>query len=175
MVSISLNKTPIEKLIIFLVLVILSLLAGPAMAVDELFMTRSKADAAYDSGRYGEAADEYEQWLKNNKNDHEAWYRLGNAYSKLIRPVAALSAYRKAQKIKPEDPRPWHNMGMLYMRMAVESYDGLRRNVPKDDPLVPYSEKVLSGILELISIRLQGGSDPLKELAPLVDSPTGNK
>ena len=158
-----------------LLLLTMFLTAAPVLAIDELFMNRSKADAAYDSGRYGEAADEYEQWLKNNKRDHEAWFRLGNAYSKLIRPMEALAAYRKAQKIKPDDPRPWHNMGMLYMRMAVESYDGLRRNVSKNDPLVPYSEKVLSGILELISIRLQGDTDSLKELAPLVNSPNKQK
>ncbi len=147
-------------------MIVVMLISGPVAAIDELFMTRGKADAAYDAGRYSEAVDEYEQWVKTNNNDYEAWYRLGNAYSKLVRPMEALAAYRNAQKIKPDDPRAWHNMGMLYLRMAVESYDGLRRNVAKDDPLAAYSEKVLSGILELISLRLQGGGDPLKELAP---------
>jgi tetratricopeptide (TPR) repeat protein len=136
-------------------------------ANEDLFVSRSQADRDYAANRYAQAAAGYAQWLQSNAGDQEAWFRLGNSYHQLLRPMDALVAYRRAQLLKPEDARPWHNMGMLYLRLAIESYDNLRRNAPRDDPLVPYAEKVLSGILDLVSLRLQqGGVSPLKELAP---------
>ena len=142
-------------------------LAPPLAANEDLFFSRSQADVDYAAGRYQEAATAYELWLKQRPDDQEGWFRLGNAYNQLVRPMEALVAYRRAQQLNPKDGRAWHNMGMLYLRLAIESYDNLRRNVPKDDPLVPYSEKVLSGILDLVSLRLQAeAAPPLKELAP---------
>jgi tetratricopeptide (TPR) repeat protein len=143
------------------------LLAQPLAAQEDLIISRSAADGDYAAGRFAEAAKGYEIWLKQRPNDEEGWFRLGNSYNELLRPMEALVAYRRAQQLKPQDGRPWHNMGMLYLRLAIESYDNLRRNVPKNDPLVPYSEKVLSGILDLISLRLQKDrAPPLKDLAP---------
>ncbi len=141
----------------------------PLVAFDE-FITggdRTQADADYAANRYEQAQIGYERWLEHNPRDAEAWFRLGNLYTQRVRPMDALVAYRKAQMLRPEDGRAWHNMGMLYLRLATESYDNLRRNVPPDDPLVPYSEKVLSGILDLIAVRINGGElSPLKPLAP---------
>lgn len=143
------------------------LLALPLAAHEDLIISRAEADRDYSAGRFNEAAKGYEAWLKRRPDDQEGWFRLGNSYNELTRPMEALVAYRRAQQLNPKDGRSWHNMGMLYLRLAVESYDNLRRNVPKEDPLVPYSEKVLSGILDLISLRLQkDNAPPLKDLAP---------
>lgn len=127
---------------------------------------RAKADAAYDANDYETALLGYEQWIKEHKDDQEVWFRLGNLYTQIFRPMDALVAFRKAQLLKPQDPRPWNNMGMLYLRLAIESYDNLRRNVPGEDPLVPYAERVMSSILDLVSIRMQ--DKPLTPLKPLM-------
>lgn len=129
-------------------------------------LDRTKLDAAYDANDHETAVIGYEKWVKQHKDDQEVWFRLGNLYTQILRPMDALVAFRKAQLLKPEDPRPWNNMGMLYLRLAVESYDNLRRNVPAQDPLVPYAERVMSGILDLVSIRMQ--DKPLAPLKPLV-------
>ena len=115
--------------------------------------SRKQADADYAADRYEAAAAKYEKWVETHPKDHEAWFRLGNAYNNLIQPMKALAAWRAAQKLKPKDPRAWHNMGLLYLRMAVESYDNLRRNVPKNDPMVPFSQHAINSILNLISYR----------------------
>jgi tetratricopeptide (TPR) repeat protein len=129
-------------------------------------LNRSDIDAAYDADDYETAVLGYEQWVKEHRDDQEVWFRLGNLYTQILRPMDALLAFRKAQILKPEDPRPWNNMGMLYLRLAIESYDNLRRNVPAQDPLVPYAERVMSGILDLVSIRMQ--DKPIAPLKPLV-------
>lgn len=128
--------------------------------------SRSEIDAAYDANDYETAVLGYEKWVKEHKDDQEAWFRLGNLYTQILKPMDALLAFRKAQILKPEDARAWNNMGMLYLRLAIESYDNLRRNVPAKDPLVPYAERVMSGILDLVSIRMQ--DKPLTPLKPLV-------
>lgn len=138
-------------------------------------LDRAKLDAAYDANDYETAVIGYEKWVKEHKEDQEdqeVWFRLGNLYTQIFRPMDALVAYRKAQILKPDDPRPWNNMGMLYLRLAIESYDNLRRNVPSQDPLVPYAERVMSGILDLVSIRMQDKPlQPLKPLAPEKSTP----
>lgn len=128
--------------------------------------SRTQADAAYEANDYEKAVLGYEQWIKDHKDDQEVWFRLGNLYTQIFRPMDALVAFRKAQLLKPQDPRPWNNMGMLYLRLAIESYDNLRRNVPGEDPLVPYAERVMSSILDLVSIRMQ--DKPLTPLKPLM-------
>ncbi len=129
--------------------------------------SRDKIDADYTAGDWVPALLGYQAWVKDHPDDEEAWFRLGNLQVQAVRPMEALVAYRRAQKLKPDDARAWHNMGMLYLRLAIESYDNLRRNVPPDDPLVPYSERVLSGILDLVSLRMQQESlTPLKPLVP---------
>lgn len=155
------------------VLLMLWLSGGHAGFVDDLLKGRSKttsraaADAAYVAENNEVAARGYEEWVRSHPEDAEAWFRLGNLYSKAVRPMDALAAYRAAQKLNPADSRAWHNMGMLHLRMAVESYDGLRRNAAAEDPLVPYADRVLSRILEVIALRIEGGNlKPLKELVP---------
>jgi cytochrome c-type biogenesis protein CcmH/NrfG len=155
----------------FAAIPVLGLLVGlwlaPLAANEDLFYSRAQADADYAAARHEAALIGYEQWVKQQPRDAEAWFRLGNLYTQQLRPMDALTAYRKAQLLKPEDGRAWHNMGMLYLRLAVESYDNLRREVPANDPLVPYAERVLSGILDLIALRLQDAPPPaLKPLAP---------
>ncbi|MEO5343298.1 MAG: tetratricopeptide repeat protein [Gammaproteobacteria bacterium SHHR-1] len=147
---------------------ILLLFCQPLTANEDLFPGpgRAQADADYAAGRYEQARSGYETWLEHNPRDHEAWFRLGNLYTQLVQPMDALTAYRKAQLLKPEDGRAWHNMGMLYLRLALESYDNLRRNVPADDPLVPYAEQVLGGILDLVGQRLQPSEGPTLKPLP---------
>ncbi|MBF0255853.1 MAG: hypothetical protein HQL47_05205 [Gammaproteobacteria bacterium] len=155
--------------LVTLILLLVCLMAWQPLAANEdLFPSpgRAQADADYAASRYEQALAGYEAWVRHNPQDQEAWFRLGNLYTQLVRPMEALQAYRKAQILKPEDGRAWHNMGMLYLRLATESYDNLRRNVPADDPLVGYSEQVLSGILDIISLRLQ--NNPPKPLKPLI-------
>lgn len=132
-----------------LLILMLGSIAIDVTATEKL-ASRSQADADYKAERYKSAAAHYEKWVETHPKDHEAWFRLGNSYNSLVRPLEALAAWRTAQKLKPEDPRAWHNMGLLYLRMAVESYDNLRRHVPKKDPLAKFSNRAINDILVLI-------------------------
>ena len=138
---------PIQTLLVALIVSLMAI-GNTAIAADK--QGRSKADAAYKAGKYKAAVAGYKEWVKTHPKDYEAWFRLGNSYNNIIEPIDALTAWRAAQKINPKDPRAWHNMGMLYLRMSVESYDNLRKHVPKKDPMARYSNRAINDILRLI-------------------------
>lgn len=64
----------------------------------------SDAQAAYDDGRYTEAAGFYETLLSNNVAQVEVHYNLANAYFKNSQLSDAVWHYRKAGYAAPRDP-----------------------------------------------------------------------
>jgi tetratricopeptide (TPR) repeat protein len=69
--------------------------------------------------QYAEAAEIYQQLLKENPKDASLWNRLGIAYQHLGEPDnnylrEALKAYEKASKLNKDDAPIWNNMGTVY-------------------------------------------------------------
>ncbi|MDZ8119243.1 tetratricopeptide repeat protein [Pontiella agarivorans] len=82
-------------------LVAVLLISTAASAQDELF---NRAQAAYDDGRYGEAAMLYEKMIADGISNPEVHYNLGNACFKNSELPAAVRHYRKAYYDLPRDP-----------------------------------------------------------------------
>ena len=87
----------------FLMLIISALLTFtlPALASDEVFL---KAQAAYDDGRYAEAALLYTTLLDEGISNAEVHYNLANACFKDSDLPSAVWHYRKAWYENPRDP-----------------------------------------------------------------------
>jgi len=64
-------------------------------------------------GEYAQAADYHQQITAHWPNDFSAWLALGTARHKAEQLDEAREAYLHAQELKPENPVPWHNLGML--------------------------------------------------------------
>ena len=83
---------------------ILAMVLGMAFnagAIDDLF---TKAQAAYDDGRYAEAVLLYDNMVSNGVESTEVIYNLANAYFKDGDLPKAVWHYRKAWYRAPRDP-----------------------------------------------------------------------
>ena len=73
----------------------------------------SKDDALIALGRYEEALKAYEQTIKVNPDDAEAWANKGIALGHLGRYEEALQAFDQAIKIDSNCAYAWYNKGSL--------------------------------------------------------------
>lgn len=90
-----------------IIVVALLLSALSSFAFDQTF---TKAQAAYDDGRYAEASMLYETLLSNGVSNVEVQYNLANAYFKNSDLPQAVWHYRKAWYAAPRDPDIRANM-----------------------------------------------------------------
>ncbi|MCX7818208.1 MAG: tetratricopeptide repeat protein [Kiritimatiellae bacterium] len=75
-----------------------------------------EAAAAYDGGRYAEAAAIWERALREGADDAALWFNVGNARFRLGRLGAAVAAFRRAWRLAPRDPQILGNL-----RLAMEA------------------------------------------------------
>ena len=105
---------------------ILAMVLGMAFnagAIDDLF---TKAQAAYDDGRYAEAVLLYENMVSNGVESTEVIYNLSNAYFKDGDLPKAVWHYRKAWYRAPRDPDINANLHFaLSAAGAIEPAPGL--------------------------------------------------
>ena len=80
----------------------------------------------------GELEDAQER-VRNNPNDTNAHFKLGNAYRKLGQDKEAIASLKAAIRIKPNDAVAHHNLGLAYHKLgqyqdAIASYKEAIRN-----------------------------------------------
>ena len=87
------------------IVLVISLLLSMSMAAQVEF---AQANALYNEGKYGEAADQYEQLINDAKAElalteeyADVYYNLGNAYYKQGELAQAILAYERALRLKP--------------------------------------------------------------------------
>ncbi|PWV58504.1 tetratricopeptide repeat protein [Plasticicumulans acidivorans] len=71
--------------------------------------------------------------MANPVENADPWFQLGNALVELDRLDEAEFAYRKALKYS-NDPRIEHNLGLLHLRLGVQSLQAAGRKLPVNDP-----------------------------------------
>jgi membrane associated rhomboid family serine protease len=85
------------------------------------FHAAQKAERAYDSKRFNEAADYYSKALAIDDTDATYWYNLGLCYLRLGKPKEAVEAFRHAAELQPDDEK---------YRSTVEQHSKPKRNNP---------------------------------------------
>ena len=84
------------------------------------------ANAAFKSGNFEKAAEQYESILKSDGPSAAIYYNLGNAYQRLGEFGSAILAYERAKLITPRDPDLRANLDRA--RKAVSAYDAAEEN-----------------------------------------------
>ncbi|PSB41150.1 hypothetical protein C7B80_31550 [Cyanosarcina cf. burmensis CCALA 770] len=77
---------------------------------------------------YEEAIASYDQALKINPNNNDAWHSRGYALSNVGRYEEAIASYDQALKINPNNNNAWYNRGIVLRKLeryeeAIASYD----------------------------------------------------
>jgi len=79
----------------------------------ELSALREIGTAFSRFGKYGLAADFFDQITAKRPDDFSAWLSMGTAYHRAEQFDKAHAAYLQATKLKPDNSVPWHNLGLL--------------------------------------------------------------
>jgi len=92
-------------------------------------------NAYYNSGKYKEAIQSYEQAAQINPDYAEAYINLGCAYAGLDMHEKAIESFKQAVRINPESADAHYGLGVSYRALgmiedAIESYELAIRNNP---------------------------------------------
>ncbi|HUO45183.1 MAG TPA: tetratricopeptide repeat protein [Burkholderiales bacterium] len=99
------------------------LLAGCAAAGEhkDVYALSKEAEIAFDNQEDAKAEQLYKGLIKQAPNDAESWFRLGNLYARTNHPDQAVDAYQHALMLDGNNPKIWHNLGVVRLRQAWAS------------------------------------------------------
>ncbi len=105
-----------------------------SIAVEELVIQGIEQGEA---GNLEAALELFEEAIKNNDYDHQAWYNRGVALDELGRLEEAIASFDKALEIKPDLHQAWHNRGNALFNLgkleeAISSWDKALELKPDD-------------------------------------------
>jgi len=93
------------------------------MAADPSVGSYEKANAAYEAGKYDQAAQLYQQSLEQGQLSEELFYNLGNTQFKLGKYGDAALGYRRALILNPRMPEPHQNLSALKNRVGLLEFE----------------------------------------------------
>lgn len=75
-----------------------------------------RANDAYRSGQFSEAAKEYESILRQGLASPEIYFNLGNTYYRMGRLSQAILSFERAARMRPGDPDIGYNLRLVNLR-----------------------------------------------------------
>ncbi|MCB1739840.1 MAG: tetratricopeptide repeat protein [Gammaproteobacteria bacterium] len=121
-----------------------------------LLELRQLAASSYETDEFDRAERLYRALTLREPADADHWLRLGNVYGRSSRPEEAVAAYQEAVLRDPGLAKAWHNMGVIRLQQAANSFQQLLVHAAADEPLVATATQTRIAILGL----LQGGVPP---------------
>jgi tetratricopeptide (TPR) repeat protein len=128
--------------------------------LEELIVLRQNAEKAYQNDDWAKAIEFYDKLTREVPKDADLWFRLGNAHARLNHPGAALQAYQKALSIDPKNSKIWHNMGIVQLKLATNTFIEMQAYTTPDDPLSIRASHAVHAISKLLQ---QNFSNEAKE------------
>ena len=111
---------------------------------------RNLAAVQFQAGHYAEAAQAYEELVKQRPDDGALRASLGGALGALGRFDEALQQLNRAVELEPLNAEPYHNRGVIYERQgnreaAIKEYRAALRYNPQYAPSRQALERLLNG------------------------------
>jgi len=153
------HSLPVSLLLLLMIALAATGLTGcasghPQTATD-ILAARKQAFVAYQEGDYPLAISRFEELTATIPKDADLWFRLGNAYARNKQPKKAVSAYENALLRDPELSKAWYNMGLVYLKEAMKTFDEMSRYVPAEDPAGQRGRFLRDALVRLLQ-RLSG-------------------
>lgn len=117
---------------------------------DNLLDLRREAASLYQDKEYAAAMPLYLQLVERVPNDAVAWFRVGNIHARQNQPEKAIEAYQRAVLLDPTLSRAWHNIGIIRLRQAANSFTQSLEYIPPADPMFDREMRLSEGVLELL-------------------------
>lgn len=137
---------------------LLLLLAGcnqgfvmPGTGDSNLIVVRDRAEAAYNQENWVTAEREYTYLTKEAPGEAEFWARLGNIQARTNKLDAAVLSYREALVRDSKNNKTWHNLGVVQLRQASNTYIEMLRYTDERDPLHQRARHMAKAINDLLT------------------------
>ncbi len=121
---------------------------GPLTNLAEVYALAAKA---YEAQNWAESEKHYATLTQQAPGEAEPWFKLGNIYARTFRADRALQSYRETLVREPLHKRAWHNMGIVQLREAANSFSELQQLVEPEDALYKKSVTIQKGVDELVN------------------------
>ena len=119
-------------------------------SLEELIQLQQNAQAAYQDKDWDKAVDYYGTLSQRMPEDAEIWFRLGNSYARLNKHGAAIQSYQQALSRDPRNSKTWHNLGIVQLKLATNTFIEMQNNTNADDPLNRRATDVINAITNLL-------------------------
>jgi len=119
-------------------------------SLEELIQLQQNAQAAYQDKDWDKAVDYYGTLTQRMPEDAEIWFRLGNSYARLNKHGAAIQSYQQALNRDPRNSKTWHNLGIVQLKLATNTFIEMQNNTNADDPLNRRATYVINAITNLL-------------------------
>ena len=119
--------------------------------LEDLVKLQQNAQAAYQDKDWDKAVDYYGALTHRIPNDSEIWFRLGNSYARLNKNGAAIQSYQQALSRDSRNSKVWHNLGIVQLKLATNTFIEMQSNTNPDDPLNVRAIQLVDGISRLLN------------------------
>jgi Tfp pilus assembly protein PilF len=123
----------------------------PAPDVTKIMEIEKRAYEAYQKEDWVTAEREYKYLVKEVPNQPDPWFKLGNIYARTGQLDFAISTYREALVRDPKNSKIWHNLGVVQLRQATNTFAEMLQYTKEDDPLNARAKHVVNSVTELMA------------------------
>jgi len=150
--------------LIFLIITSLSLVGcdlqniqsdRPSPDLSEIVQLEQEAKKAYRSEDWATAEKAYQRLTVQIPGDVEPWFRLGNVYARTNQLDAAVATYREALIREPKNSKIWHNLGVIQLKQAANTFLEMQQYTEENDPLSLRARHAVNSIANLIDSGFQ--------------------
>lgn len=132
-------------------------LLRPAPVAGDIAEIQRRADAAYQGADWKTAQEDYETLTIKIPAEFEYWFRLGNVYTKTGQLDAAVAAYREALVRNTKSSKAWHNLGIVQLRQATNTFIEMVQYTEESDPLNQRARYIVNAMTNLMEGGYEGG------------------
>ncbi len=109
------------------------------------------ATQAYAEKNWPESEQHYATLTRKSPGEAEPWFKLGNIYARTFRPELAVKFYREALVRDPANVKAWHNLGIIELRQAANTFATLQDLLEPGDVLYEKSVTIQTSINALVN------------------------
>ncbi len=129
----------------------------PSPDLSEIAQLEQEAKKAYRNGDWATAEKAYQRLTVQIPGEVEPWFRLGNVYARTNQLDAAVATYREALIREPKNSKTWHNLGVIQLKQAANTFLEMQQYTEENDPLGLRARHAVNSIANLIGSGFQPG------------------
>ncbi len=129
----------------------------PSPDLADITQLGKTAKKAYLDEDWATAEKAYKSLTLQIPGNVEPWFRLGNIYARTNKLNAAVATYREALIRDPKNSKIWHNLGVIQLKQAANTFLEMQQYTEENDPLGIRARYAVNSIANLIDSGFQPG------------------